>query len=90
LQFEAAKATAQGALLENQKILAEIRLTLAKAHSEARKGDVDDDKLIQEQKRIELEMEQNDIMREQNRIALAKLTVEREKIQAQKNKPTSK
>lgn len=90
LQFEAAKGTAQQVLLENQKLLADIRLTLAKAHAETRKGDVEDDKLIQEQRRLELEMEQNDIMREQNRIALAKLTVEREKVRVQANKPTSK
>lgn len=91
LQFEAAKGTAQQVLLENQKLIAETRLTLAKAMAESKKSDVEDDKLIQEQMRLQLEMQQLDILREQNRIALAKISVDREKVQADKTKPkTSK
>lgn len=90
LQFEAAKGTAQQVLLENQKIIAETRLALAKASAEAKSSDVEDDKLIQEQQRLALEMQQLEILREQNRIALAKIAVDREKVQAQKNKPASK
>lgn len=89
LQFEAAKGAAQQVLLENQKLIADTRLVLAKALSEARKGDVEDDKLLQEQMRLELELQQLDILREQNRIALAKIAVDKEKVQAQKNKPTT-
>jgi hypothetical protein len=90
LQFEAAKGTAQQVLLENQKLIADTRLVLAKAMSEAKKADVEDDKLIQEQIRLQLEMDQLDILREQNRIALAKIAVDNKKVEAQKNKPASK
>lgn len=90
LQFEAAKGTAQQVLLENQKLIADTRLVLAKALAEAKKSDVEDDKLIQEQMRLELELQQLDILREQNRIALQKIAVDREKVQATKNKPASK
>lgn len=87
LQFEAAKGTAQQVLLENQKLIAETRLTLAKALSESKKSDVEDDKLIQEQMRLQLELQQLEILREQNRIALMKVSVDREKVQADKSKP---
>jgi len=87
LQFEAAKGTAQQVLLENQKLIAETRLTLAKALAESKKSDVEDDKLIQEQMRLQLELQQLEILREQNRIALMKVSVDREKVQADKNKP---
>jgi hypothetical protein len=90
LQFEAAKGQAQKVLLENQKLIADTRLVLAKALAEAKKSDVEDDKLIQEQMRLELELQQLDILREQNRIALAKIAVDKQKIDAQKNKPSSK
>lgn len=88
LQFEAAKGAAQQVLLENQKLIAETRLTLAKALSEAKKADVEDDKLIQEQMRLQLELQQLEILREQNRIALMKVSVDRQK--AQQSKSTSK
>lgn len=90
LQFEAAKGTAQQVLLENQKLIAETRLTLAKALAESKKSDVEDDKLLQEQMRLQLELQQLEILREQNRIALMKVSVDRQKIDAQKSKPASK
>lgn len=87
LQFEAARGTAQQVLLENQKLIAETRLTLAKAMSESKKADVEDDKLIQEQMRLRIELDQLEITREQNRIALLKVSADRQKAQA---KPASK
>lgn len=83
LQFEAAKGTAQKVLLENQLLIAQTREVLAKASAAAKKADVEDDKLIQEQQRLQIDMEQLDIMREQNRIAMAKII-------ADSNKPKSK
>lgn len=85
LQFEAAKGTAQQVLLQNQKLIADTRLVLAKAMSESKKSDVEDDKLIQEQQRLALELQQLEILREQNRIALMKVSVDRQKVQSSGN-----
>jgi hypothetical protein len=76
LQFEAAKAQAQQVLLQNQKTIAEIRKILAEAHQVSRKGDIDDDKLLQEQQKILLMNQEIDQFAEQNRIASQRLLLE--------------
>jgi hypothetical protein len=73
LQFEAVKAQAQGELLKNQKTLAEIRKIMAEAQKFQHQAGVEDDKVLQEQQRIKLMMEENATYQEQNRIALARL-----------------
>jgi hypothetical protein len=73
LQFEAAKAQAQGELLKNQKTLAEIRKILAESNKFAHQAGVEDDKVILERQKIEQMMAENATYQEQNRIAIARL-----------------
>lgn len=73
LQHEAVKAQAQGELLKNQKTLAEIRQILANAQKLAHQAGVEDDKVLIEQQKIQLMMQENATYQEQNRIALERL-----------------
>jgi len=76
MQLEAVKAQAQGELLKNQKTLAEIRKLLAEAAATARKGEVADDELLLEVKRIELAKEELASFEEQNRISMGRLALQ--------------
>lgn len=76
LQYEAAKGAAQKVLLENQKIIAEMRKILAEAVAVAKKGDVEDDKIIQEQQKIRLMAEELDQFAVQNKIAMKRLELQ--------------
>jgi len=76
LQYEAVKAQAQGELLKNQKTIAEIRKLLAEAHAAAKKGDIEDDRLIQEQQRIALMDKEIDAFTDQNRIAMMRVALQ--------------
>lgn len=80
LQFEAAKGEAQKVLLENQKIIAEMRKLLAEASVAAKKGDVEDDKLIQEQQRIAIQYKELELLEQQNQLAMQKLHLELRKL----------
>jgi hypothetical protein len=73
LQHEAVKAQAQGELLKNQKTLAEIRKLLAEANKFAHQAGVEDDKMLQEQRRIELMEKELQSFETQNQIALRRL-----------------
>jgi hypothetical protein len=76
LQYEAAKAEAQGKLLTNQKTIAEIRKIIAEAHAAGKKSDVEDDKLVQEHKKILLMSDELDQFATQNAIAAARLKLQ--------------
>jgi hypothetical protein len=76
MQLEAVKAQAQGELLKNQKTLAEIRKLLSEAQATARKGEVADDELLLEVKRIELAKEELASFEEQNRISRERLALQ--------------
>lgn len=68
-QLQAALAQAQGLLLDNQLKIAQIRKTLAEANKFAHQAGVEDDKVLQEQQRIELMGQEIDQFEMQNRIA---------------------
>lgn len=74
LQFAAAKASAQQVLLGNQKILAEIRKLLADAHVAARKADVADEQVSNEQKQLQLQLAELTVYQQQNELAMRKLS----------------
>jgi hypothetical protein len=76
MELEALKAKAQGELLKNQKTLAEIRKLLAEAQATARKGEVADDELLLEVKRIELAKDELSSFEEQNRISMGRLALQ--------------
>jgi hypothetical protein len=80
MQFEAAKGQAQQVLLENQKLLAEMRKLLAEAAVKAKEADQEDDKLIQEQLRIQIQFEELKLLEDQNRLAMQKLNLEMRKL----------
>jgi hypothetical protein len=82
LQFEATKAEAEGALLVNQKTLAEIRKILSETILNQRKADVADDQVIQEQQRIEIQNEELEVLREQNDLALKRLDIQEKQVEA--------
>lgn len=73
MQLAAAMAEAQGKLLQNQLILAQIRETLARADMEAHKGAVSVAEVEQEQARIRQQYMEISNQSEQNRIQWAKL-----------------
>lgn len=73
MQLAAAMAEAQGKLLQNQLILAQIRETLARADMEAHKGAVSLAEVEQEQARIHQQYLEISNQSEQNRIQWAKL-----------------
>ena len=76
VQFEATVGQAQGVLLQNQLVIAEIRKTLAEAQLAMRKADVADDNVLQEQQRIQLQSQEIDQFAEQNKIAAARLLLQ--------------
>lgn len=76
LQYEAAKAQAQGALLMNQKTIAEIRKLLAEANKFSHQAGVEDDRILQEQQKIKLAEQELDQFTVQNRIAAQRLQLE--------------
>lgn len=73
MQVAAAMAEAQGKLLQNQLILAQIRETLARADMEAHKGAVSLAEVEQEQARIHQQYLELSNQAEQNRLQWAKL-----------------
>lgn len=80
MQTQAAVATARQALLENQKTIAEIRKLLAEAQATARKGEQDDDKLVQEHQKILLMADEIDQFAEQNKIAHRRLDLQEQQL----------
>lgn len=80
LQFLAVKAETEGKLVANQKTIAETRKLLAQALEIQRGMDQNDEKVRIEIKRLENEMTQLDIMRDQVAVALARVAVERERV----------
>ena len=82
LKFEAAKAEATQSILENQKLIADIRLTLAQAAVAARKADNEDVKLEQEQQRIAIQEEELDQFEQQNEIAMKRLAIQEKQVDA--------
>ena len=82
MQFETTKAEAEGALLTNQKTIAEIRDILAAANKKTHEADVADDKILQEQQRISIQEEELDIMHAQNAIALKRLQIQDKQVDA--------
>lgn len=90
LQFQAAMGEAQGVLLTNQKTIAEIRKVLAEAHATAKKGDVEDDKLIQEHQKILLMQQEIDQFAEQNKIAMMRLDLQAKQLELKQKEVASK
>ena len=82
LQFEAAKAEATQSLLENQKLIADIRLTLSEAVAMRRKADGEDVKSVQEQERIDIQREELKNFEKQNEIALKRLELQERQLKA--------
>lgn len=80
MQAQAALATARQAVLDNQKTLAEIRKILAEAQATARKGDQDDDRLIQEHRKLQLMSDELDQFAEQNKIAHKRLDLQQQQL----------
>lgn len=80
LQFEAAKAEATQSLLENQKLIADIRLTLSEAGYMNRRADMEDEKVSQEQQRIFIQAQEIDGFQEQNSIARKRLELQEEQL----------
>lgn len=92
LQFEAALGQAQQVLLQNQKTIAEIRKLMAEAEAAVRKGELEDDKLIQEQQRIGLMAEEIKQFEQQNEIAKKRLDLQYKQLelkQQEAKKPAS-
>lgn len=82
IQFEAAKAEATQALLENQKTIAETRKILSEANVAARKADVEDTKVDQEQQRIMLQAQEIEQFAQQNDIAEQRLELQERQVHA--------
>lgn len=82
MEYQSALADAQGSLLANQKTLAEIRKILEEANVLNRRADVEDDKVLQEQERIEIELGKLDQLREQNEIAMKRLDLQEQQLDA--------
>jgi hypothetical protein len=80
LQYEAAKAEAQGALLQNQKTIAEIRKLLAEANKFAHQAGVEDDKVAVEAGKLQLMQQELDHFAEQNRIASRRIDLQEEQL----------
>jgi hypothetical protein len=94
LQYEAAKAEAQGVLLSNQKTMAEIRKILAEANKFAHQAGVEDDKVMVEVSKLKLMEEELEHFAEQNRIASRRIDLQEEQLnlkrQEVKNKAPTK
>jgi hypothetical protein len=76
LQFSAARASAQGALLQNQETLARIRKLLAEANKISHEAGIEDDRVALEREQNQLALDENAMYQEQNRISLARLARE--------------
>ncbi len=90
LQYQAALGEAQGVLLGNQKTIAEIRKVLAEAMATAKKGDVEDDKLIQEHQKILLMQQEIEQFAEQNKIAMKRLDLQQQQLEIKKQELAKK
>ena len=82
VQFEAAKAEATQSMLENQQLIANIRLTLAEAVAMRRKADGEDVKLAQETARIRIQEEELAQFEQQNDIAEERLKLQEMQVKA--------
>lgn len=80
LKYEAAKAEATQSLLENQKMIADIKLVLAEAALAARKANVEDKKIDQEQERIKIQESELDQFEQQNEIAMKRLELQEKQV----------
>ncbi len=84
LNFEATKAEATQSLLENQKLIADIRLTLAEAAAMRRKADNEDRKMDQEDDRIEIQEAELEGFQKQNDISMKRLELQEEQLDIKK------
>jgi hypothetical protein len=75
MQFEQAKATAQQTLLENQKIISEIKKNLADVELKGRTADVADDKQRQGESKLQIENGKLDALLQQNQINQQRLAL---------------
>ncbi len=82
MQLEVQRAQAESQLLLNQKTIAEIKEIMAKTAHTDRKTDVEDDKVQQEQQRIAIQDQSNQLMAEQNDIALMRLKLQERQIES--------
>lgn len=89
VQFQAALAEAQGALLANQKTVAEIRKLMSESLLNMRKADVEDDKQRQEDVRLKIAFEELDQFEEQNRIARQRLDLQQQQLNLKKTEAKS-
>jgi len=89
LEFEAAKAEATQSLLENQKLMADIRLVLAEAAVANRKANVEEVKIEQEQQRIEIQEEELDQFEQQNEIAQKRLKLQERQLELKTKEASS-
>jgi len=80
VQFEAEIAQAQGALLDNQKTMAEMRKILAEAEVASREADVSEEKVRQEQQRIQIQVGELIQLETQNRIAMKRLALQEKQL----------
>lgn len=90
MNMQAALAQARQAVLENQKTMAEIRGILAKAQADLRKGDMDDDRLVQEQQKLGLMQQEIDQFAEQNKIAMKRLELQEEQLELKRQELAKK
>jgi flagellar biosynthesis regulator FlaF len=90
LQFQAAMGQAQSVLLQNQKTIAEMRKILAEAVATAKKGDVEDDKLLQEHQKILLMQQEIEQFAEQNKIAMARLDLQAQQLELKRQELAKK
>lgn len=89
VQFQAALAEAQGALLANQKTVAEIRKLMSESLLNMRKADVEDDKQRQEDVRLKIAFEELDQFEEQNKIARQRLDLQQQQLNLKKTEAKS-
>lgn len=93
LQLQAAMGSARQVLLDNQKTVAEIRKILAEAQAAVRKGDLEDDRLVQEQQKLLLMNKEIDQFAEQNKIASQRLELQQQQLDLKRqelaNKPAA-
>jgi hypothetical protein len=80
LQFTAVQAETENKILTNQKTLAETRKLVAEAMAVAKEAAKTDADVMIEVKRLQAELEQIDLAREENRIEWARVQVERERV----------
>lgn len=80
LNMQAAMGQAKQVLLDNQETIARIRKTLAEAIAVAKKGDLEDDKLIQEHQKLLLMQQEIDQFAEQNKIASKRLDLQQQQL----------